>query len=124
VDQGGPTDILVVEDDPEMGEMLAELLRLQGYTVARARSCDAALDQLRESRTRLVLLDLPLTDMLAFRTTQLNDRRTADIPVVLLSAAENSSSIAADMHVRDWIVKPVDFGRLLRMISGWLRAGR
>lgn len=70
--------ILVVDDDNDMRETLAELLRLLGYETQVAHNGKEALDMLRElaARPGLILLDLvmPCMDGEAFRRRQIGGR--------------------------------------------------
>jgi DNA-binding response OmpR family regulator len=103
-DTAAAARILVVEDDPDLGETLCELLDIYGYRASRATDGVAALEVLeRGDLPELILLDLmlPRLDGWGFREVQLNDQRLKDIPVIVLSAVGE-------------IVKPIDADHLLR----------
>lgn len=55
-------DILVVDDDPEVLDMLKAFLEENGHSVARADSAQKALEKIRERNPRLVFLDVRLPD--------------------------------------------------------------
>jgi CheY-like chemotaxis protein len=86
--QGPP--ILLVDDDPDIREALAETLEDHGFTVATASNGVDALRQLRRMRTRpaLVLLDLmmPVMDGYGFLDERRKDPTLASIPVVVITA--------------------------------------
>ena len=85
----GSFTILLVEDDFDVREALAETLRDEGYAVECAVDGVQALDYLRAGgRPGLILLDLMMPRMSGseFRMVQKVDPQLADLPVVLISA--------------------------------------
>lgn len=111
------TRLLVIEDDPDLGDVLCETLTLAGYRVSYAADGIAALEMLRsKDLPDLILLDLmlPRMDGWAFRAAQLRDARLKDIPVIVLSAVgETAKPVVADYLLR----KPVDPNKLLSVIE-------
>ena len=85
-----PAALMIVEDDADISEALAEALEDHGHTVIVAADGQEALDKLRAAAVlpRLILLDLmmPVMDGWQFRAAQRQDANLAEIPVVLLSA--------------------------------------
>jgi PAS domain S-box-containing protein len=59
----GPARILVVDDEPEVGQMLSDILERDGYRVDRANSGREALNRLRTSKVDLILSDLRMPDL-------------------------------------------------------------
>jgi CheY-like chemotaxis protein len=118
---GGPGTILVIEDDEDICAALADILRAHGFTTEVASDGRAAINYLRSAAEvpRLILLDLmlPVMDGWAFRAAQLEDPRLAKIPVVVLSAAADLTRHAAELHVDEYLNKPVDVPRLLHAIE-------
>jgi two-component system cell cycle response regulator DivK len=113
--------ILVIEDDDDICAALSDILRAHGFTTDVAHDGQAAIDYLRQAAEvpRLILLDLmlPVMDGWAFRAAQLEDPRLAPIPVVVLSAAADLMRHAAELHVEQYLNKPVDVSRLLHAIE-------
>ena len=109
--------VLIVEDDADLREMMAQLISLEGFqahTVANGRE---ALDYLhRAQHPELILLDLmmPVMDGWEFRREQRNDPAIADVPVVVLSALDPSRG--ADIGAIEFLKKPLDFDRLLALV--------
>jgi CheY-like chemotaxis protein len=100
--------------------MMAQLLALEGYDSAMAANGREALDYLRRgSAPRLILLDLmmPVMDGWEFRREQQRDPAIADVPVVVLSALDRGR--AADVIADDFLKKPLDFDRLLRLVRSY-----
>jgi CheY-like chemotaxis protein len=109
--------ILIVEDDADLRDMMAQLLTLEGFkteTVANGRD---ALEYLRRGDPPdLILLDLmmPIMDGWEFRRRQREDPTLADVPVVVLSALDQTR--AADFGGTAFLKKPLDFDRLLELV--------
>ena len=118
-DAGGT--VLLVEDDEDIRNSIAEILADEGFQVVGAADGDDALRYLRAAAElpRLILLDLmmPVMDGWAFRTEQLADERLAKIPVVILSAATDVRRHAAQLRVNEYLVKPLDVPLLLNTIE-------
>src|SRR5439155_12456386 len=86
--------VLVVEDDTDGRETLAELLEAEGYPVARAANGRQALDYLqRAGPPGLILLDLlmPVMDGYQFRQRQRQDPVLASIPIAVVSVVRHNS---------------------------------
>jgi CheY-like chemotaxis protein len=117
VDPHGAT-ILVVEDDPEFRNVLAELIRRDGHKVETAENGSAALDKLRWGlRPCLILLDLRMPTMTGweFRSEQQRDTDLADIPVIAMTVGRWKGADYAEFT--DLIEKPIDVDRLRVLIS-------
>ncbi|HET9594287.1 MAG TPA: response regulator transcription factor [Anaeromyxobacteraceae bacterium] len=115
--------ILVVEDDADIRQVMAEALESQGYEVALAPDGAVALRLAREDRPDLILLDLmmPRMDGWSFRRAQLADEALADIPVVVVSAVgpDRLATVDAD----EVMVKPFGLDALFDTVAR-LGAGR
>ena len=120
--------LLLVEDDPMIGEAVQDLLRAEHYAVDWARDGDAADTALRTQTYDLVLLDigLPRRDGL----TVLRDLRTRKdrTPVVVATARDAVAQRieGLDAGADDYVLKPYDLDELLARIRALLRraAGR
>jgi len=115
-----PTDdspVLIVEDDADLREMMAQLLSLEGYRTETAANGRDALQYLASGhRPDLILLDLmmPVMDGWEFRRRQVEDPTIAEVPVVVLSALD--AARAADLGGTAFLKKPLDFDRLLELV--------
>ena len=113
--------ILIVEDDLDLREALSEVLRDEGYTVAMAADGREALDHLRrrQSHPSLILLDLtmPVMNGWQFRAEQRQDPDLSGIPVVVLSAGDRLAEQMAPLGITDYVRKPIELSRLLRLIE-------
>jgi len=112
--------ILLVEDDIDVREALAETLREEGYSVDCANDGLDALAYLRRGgQPGLILLDLMMPRMSGseFRTLQRRDPLLAQFPVVLLSADGRMREKAVALQTAGAIRKPIDLDELLRVIE-------
>ena len=115
-----PTDhspVLIVEDDADLREMMAQLLSLEGYRTQAVANGQEALSLLRRGdRPDLILLDLmmPVMDGWEFRRRQMEDPQIADVPVVVLSALDPARAV--DLAGAAFLKKPLDFDRLLDLV--------
>jgi CheY-like chemotaxis protein len=111
--------VLVVEDEPELRELLRVALKTDGYEVATVANGRDALTHLRTTAdTCSIVLDLslPVMDGRQFRAAQLRDRSLAWIPVVVISGAVDASRDARDIGARSFVRKPVDVDELRRAL--------
>lgn len=83
--------VLVVEDDDDIRDLIADVLRERGHIVHCARSGSQALSRLGDVGAELILLDLTLPDMDGSEFLEIREKvpRLATIPVVLLSGADD-----------------------------------
>jgi CheY-like chemotaxis protein len=113
--------ILVVDDDPDLAEVLDRVLEKSGYVVTWARNGEEALRCLRDHSHPLdvVLLDLmmPVMNGWEFRAEQLKDPHLSNIPVVVFSGHgkldQNAISIGAVANLR----KPIGLHELLTVLD-------
>jgi two-component system, chemotaxis family, chemotaxis protein CheY len=115
------TRLLLVEDDPDIRETLAEVFAEEGYEVSVAANGREALDQLRRRPPlpEIILLDLmmPLMDGWQFHTEQQKVSELAAIPVIVLSADGSAGDKARRIHAAGSLRKPLDVAVLLDMVE-------
>ncbi|MEW6270745.1 MAG: response regulator [Thermodesulfobacteriota bacterium] len=120
-----PGPILVVDDNEDVRDMLAQALAMEGYQVDTARDGADALSRMRrEPPPRLVLLDLymPKLDGFGVRKEQLKDPRLTAIPVVVYSGHHDVRQAARVMGVDGYFQKPFDVDEILALVNE--RCGR
>jgi CheY-like chemotaxis protein len=112
--------VLVVEDDPDIQQVLRFALEMAGYPVTTADNGVEALRQLQAAGPPcLILLDLmmPVMDGWQFRAAQQRDPALAAIPVVVISADGRTPQKAASIGATGYLTKPVDFDRLVEVVQ-------
>jgi DNA-binding response OmpR family regulator len=116
------TQILIVEDEPNIAEVVSLYLRRAGYQVQLAQDGQSALQMLDQKLPDLLILDLMLPKVDGLRITRwLRDR--SDVPIIMLTARrEESDRIAGlEMGADDYIVKPFSPQELVSRVRAVLR---
>jgi two-component system alkaline phosphatase synthesis response regulator PhoP len=117
--------VLVVEDDPDIVELLTHYLTPEGWSVDVAGDGRTALDRLRRDTFDLLMLDLqiPAVDGLAVCAAVRGDDRIKDMPVVMLTARgdETDRIVGLEMGADDYIVKPFSPKELLARVRALFR---
>jgi CheY-like chemotaxis protein len=109
--------VLIVEDDEDLREMMAQLLTLEGYQTTTVANGREALQYLHDGeKPHLILLDLmmPVMDGWEFRRQQQADPALAPVPVIVLSALDQAR--ASTLQAEAFLKKPLDFDRLLSLV--------
>ncbi len=120
----GGSEILVVDDDPDIRETIREVLREEGYAVATAKDGRDALRYLEAASARnaalpgLILLDLMMPNMTGeqFQEAKRAHPELVAIPVVILSAS-GSAAEAQALGAREVLGKPVPLVDLLHVVA-------
>ena len=120
-----PCHILVVDDDCDIRELVAELLIEAGYAVNTAAHGVEALETLNRQPggTDLILLDLmmPVMNGWQFLTRKRDDDAIKNIPVLVVTANPNEEVRRLD-HVVGLLSKPISFDGLLAYVEHWCAA--
>lgn len=112
--------IMVVEDDFDIRDTLAQVLEAEGYAVAGVANGAEALEALEKGEPpALILLDLmmPVMNGWQFRTEQLKRPNLANIPVVVISADAGVGKKAEAIGAADSLKKPVPLETLLDVVG-------
>jgi CheY-like chemotaxis protein len=112
--------VLIVEDDADLREMMAQLLAVEGFRAAVVSNGREALQYLEDGRApKVILLDLmmPVMDGWEFRRQQRADPDLADVPVIVLSALDQSRT--TNLEASAFLTKPLDFDRLIDLVRGF-----
>jgi DNA-binding response OmpR family regulator len=117
--------ILVIEDEPSVGEVVSLYLRRAEYEVVVARNGRDALDVLDFQFPQLIILDLMLPEVDGWEVLQWV-RARSNVPIIVLTARrEESDRIAGlDMGADDYITKPFSPQELVSRVRAVLRRGR
>jgi two-component system response regulator AtoC len=114
-----PASILVVDDDPDTLASLSDVLADLGYGVDVAGGGRSALELASRHGYGLALLDYRMPDMDGVELFVRIRETHSDVVGVLITtvAAAETVTAATEAGVRDIILKPVDFGRLLPLVE-------
>ena len=115
-----PAKVLVVEDDPDIADLLVAFLCDAGYTAEAASDGLEALYALERDRPDLIVLDLHLPKVTGFRLLHLlkHDPATAGVPVLVLTALSfPEAQEAAHTGADDFLTKPFALADLLAHVQ-------
>ena len=121
--------LMIVEDDPDISNMLRIYFNGQGYEVDIAQRGSEALEKTRQVMPHLIVLDIMLPDIDGYevcRTLRTNTR-TSHIPVIFLTQKDERSDKlqGLELGADDYITKPFDIEELkLRVQNAIARAER
>lgn len=121
--------LLVVEDIPNVLELLEVTLRFQGYEVLSAKNGQEALDILEKETPALIITDILMPKLDGFALVQQlrNDPKTQGIPVIFLSATyvtPEDRKFAMSLGASRFIEKPIDTEEFLLTIAELLSQER
>ena len=120
--------ILIIEDEPDIVRMLEYNLKKEGLRVVSAPDGQAGLRQARKQCPDIILLDLmlPEIDGLEVCRALRQERDTAGIPVIMLTAKgrESDKVVGLELGADDYITKPFSVGELIARIKAVLRRSR
>ena len=117
--------VLIVEDEPDIRDLLAFHLEREGYHVTRSRTGPDALRQVRARPPDLILLDLMLPELGGLDVCRQlrQDPRTASVPIVMLTARgeEVDRILGLELGADDYIVKPFSPKEVVARVRAVLR---
>ena len=118
--------ILVIEDEPIIGEMMCILLEMEGYKVISLGNTGLARRSLAEKDIAMVILDLNLggEDGQSMCRFIKDDPDSKHIPVILVSANSDLQQIATDCGADDYLAKPFDMQHFVQKIDQYAGSGR
>jgi DNA-binding response OmpR family regulator len=118
--------ILIVDDEPDIVELLAFNLKAEGYEIVTAASGLEALNQARATLPDLIVLDLMLPELDGLAVSEILHRlpSTAPIPIIMLTAwkSELSRVIGLATGAEDYVTKPFSPRDLVQRVNRTLRS--
>jgi CheY-like chemotaxis protein len=108
--------VLIVDDDDDIREALAELLRQEGFEVVEARDGHGALKMMTAPAPDVILLDLSMPNMdgWEFRDAMLKSNLLTQVPVIVMTAAQER--VRAPIEATEIVNKPFVIEDLLAAI--------
>ena len=120
-----PETILIVDDEPDVSDLLVYNLQKAGYKTVTARDGSVALQKARDDVPSLILLDLmlPLMDGTEVCRHLKADSKTAHIPIIMLTAKaeEVDRVVGLELGADDYVTKPFSPREIALRVKSVLR---
>ena len=117
------TRLLVVEDEPNILELLSASLRYAGFDVVTAAAGTEAVQAAQRHRPDLIVLDVMLPDIDGFEVCRRLRSAGNDVPVIFLTARDTSSDTVTGLVIGgdDYVTKPFSLEEVIARIRAVLR---
>jgi two-component system alkaline phosphatase synthesis response regulator PhoP len=117
--------ILVVDDEPDIRDLIAYNLTREGFQVETASNGKEALAKIKEVPTALVILDIMMPELDGFETCRAirSNQATMNLPIIFLTArsAEVDQIVSLELGADDYVQKPVSPRILVARVKSLLR---
>ncbi len=119
----GPARVLVVDDEPNIVDVISMALRYEGFEVASAGTGAEALSAVRTQRPHVMLLDVMLPDMEGFDVARRLGAERARVPIIFLTARDATEDRVRGLTVGgdDYVTKPFSLEELVARVRALLR---
>ncbi len=113
--------VLVVEDEPYLCDLIADVLEAEGYVPTKAANGLEALNRMVAGPPQLILLDLmmPVMDGWEFMAALRSNPLWADIPVIIITAVYDVASTQQETGAKAVITKPFDIDQLIDIVNSY-----
>ena len=121
-----PPAILIVDDEPDLRDLLTTSLRFAGFEAQAVNSGKAALDTLEVGHVDLVVIDVMMPGMDGLTAVRRLRARGDEVPVLFLTAKDDSDDVVAGLRVGgdDYVTKPFRLAELVARIEAIVRRSR
>ena len=109
--------ILVVDDDPNILDVVSELLDMEGYRVATANNGAEALLFVEKQEPSLVLLDMRMPVLDGWGFAKELKARGVTLPILVMTAAQNARIWAEEIGAQGFVAKPFEVPALLDAVE-------
>src|ERR1035438_8604155 len=115
--------VLVVDDEPNLAEVVTMALRFQGFTVQTAGTGREALAAVSSFKPQLIVLDVMLPDMEGFEVARRLGSQQAGVPIIFLTARDSTEDKVRGLSGGgdDYMTKPFSLEELVARIRTILR---
>src|SRR5580704_7662157 len=120
-----PVRILVVDDEPNIADLLSAALTFEGYDVSVAGTGNEALDLARTFRPNLVMLDVMLPDLDGNEVCRRLRAQGEQVPIVFLTARDTTEDKVEGLGLGDdYVTKPFSVEELMARVGAILRRAK
>lgn len=119
------TSIVVVEDEPDIADLLTLYFRREGWTVHNATNGEDGLEAIRARQPDFVVLDIGLPGAMDGMDVCRQVRTTSDVPVLFLTARDDEVDriLGLELGADDYVTKPFSPREIVARIKAILRRG-
>ena len=116
------TDILIIEDDKDLGQLISDFLKKEGWTVTLAETAEDGLKLLEGEAFKLLLLDVMLPGKDGFEALR-ELRESKNLPVLMMSAKSDDESriLGVELGADDYVDKSFSIPVLISKIKALMR---
>jgi len=109
--------VLVVDDDPTIRATVSDILELEGYKVSTATNGAEALREVERGHPDVVVLDMRMPVMDGWSFARELHQRDLDVPILVVTAAQNARVWANEIDAAGYLAKPFDLLDLLDAVE-------
>ena len=115
--------VLVVDDEPNIRDLLSASLRFQGHQVLTAANGNEAINKIVDNQPDIVLLDVMLPDISGFGVTKKIRSLGIEVPILFLTARDDTEDKVTGLTVGgdDYVTKPFSLDEIIARISAIMR---
>ena len=115
--------VLVVDDEPNIRDLLSASLRIAGHQVATAANGTDAINMITDTKPDIVLLDVMLPDISGFGVTKKIRGMGIEVPILFLTARDDTEDKITGLTVGgdDYVTKPFSLDEIMARISAIMR---
>ena len=118
--------ILVVDDEPFIGQLLSRWLETEGYDCVTAQSGEQAIEQLESSEFQLVVSDIMMPGMSGMDLLTFLRTRFPEVAVIMVTGVDdrNTAILALDLGAYGYVIKPFDHNEIIINVANSLERRR
>ncbi|QDW62293.1 response regulator transcription factor [Oerskovia sp. KBS0722] len=122
---GSPVRVLVVDDEPNLAELLTSALRYEGWDVSTALDGQSAMRTARDVGPDVIVLDVMLPDLDGLTVLRRIRATSPDVPVLFLTARDTVEDRVAGLTAGgdDYVTKPFSLEEVVARLRGLMRRG-
>ena len=120
---GSPVRVLVVDDEPNIAELISMALRYEGWDIATAHNGTKAVREAKDQQPDAIVLDVMLPDFDGLEVLRRIRASQPDVPVLFLTARDAVEDRVAGLTAGgdDYVTKPFSIEELVARLRGLLR---